>query len=293
MVTQFFLNGIIAGCSYALTALGFALIYNTTRTFHFAHGAVYTLSAYVFYTLYSLWGWPIIASIALTVTFIALLGIAIDECVYSPLLKSKSSLLIQLLSSIGLYVVIINFISMIYGNESRIVSSVIHPTYLFGKVIITRIQVVTALSFVVIFAGFIVVLKKVNFGKTIRAMRDNPELISVMGINPKSVRRAVFALGSSLAAVSAMLVSLDVGMDPNIGMAAVMNAAVAVIIGGVGIFEGAVFGALFLGLLQSFAVWQFSTRWQDIVTFLTLILFILFRPEGIFGNRRRVEEVVV
>lgn len=293
MVTQFFLNGIIAGCSYALTALGFALIYNTTRTFHFAHGAVYTLSAYVFYTLYSLWGWPIIASIALTITFIALLGIAIDEYVYSPLLKNKSSLLIQLLSSIGLYVVIINFISMIYGNESRIVSSVIHPTYLFGKVIITRIQVVTALSFVVIFAGFIAVLKKVNFGKTIRAMRDNPELISVMGINPKSVRRAVFALGSSLAAVSAMLVSLDVGMDPNIGMAAVMNAAVAVIIGGVGIFEGAVFGALFLGLLQSFAVWQFSTRWQDIVTFLTLILFILFLPEGIFGNRRRVEEVVV
>jgi branched-chain amino acid transport system permease protein len=125
----------------------------------------------------------------------------------------------------------------------------------------------------------------------IRAMRDDVELLSSIGINPQHVRRIVFALGSSLAGVSAMLTGLDVGIDPNIGMVAILNGAVAVIVGGVGIFEGAAFGALLLGLLQSLAVWKFSARWQDTVTFLVLIIFLLLRPEGILGSRRRIEEV--
>lgn len=290
MVSQLLANGIIAGCAYALVALGFALIYNTTRTFHFAHGAVYTLSAYFFYTLYNLWQWPLIPAFFVTLVIIAVVGILIDEIIYMPLVRRGSSQLIQLLSSLGLYIVMINFIAMIYGNETKVLSPGVQPTYSIGSLILTQIQVATVVAFVALFIGLIVLLKKTRLGKIIRAMRDDPQLVSVMGINPRRVRRVVFALGSALAAVAAMLLGLDVGIDPNIGMAAVLNGAVAVIIGGVGIFAGAALGALLLGILQSLAIWQASARWQDMVTFLVLILFLLFRPEGILGVRRRIEE---
>lgn len=291
MVNQLLANGIIAGCAYALVALGFALIYNTTRTFHFAHGAVYTLAAYFFYTLCNLWEWPLIPAFVVTLLIIAVLGILIDEFIYMPLVKRGSSQLIQLLSSLGLYIVIVNFIAMIYGNETKVLSPGVQPTFSIGPLILTQIQVATAIAFVALFIALIVLLKKTRLGKIIRAMRDDPQLVSVMGINPRRVRRVVFALGSALAAVAAMLLGLDVGIDPNIGMAAVLNGAVAVIIGGVGIFAGAALGALLLGILQSLAIWQASARWQDMVTFLVLILFLLFRPEGILGVRRRIEEV--
>jgi branched-chain amino acid transport system permease protein len=73
-------------------------------------------------------------------------------------------------------------------------------------------------------------------------------------------------------------------------MTAILSGAVAVIIGGVGIFEGAAVGAMTLGILQSLVIWQTSSRWADAVTFVVLILFLLFRPQGIVGQRRRVEE---
>ncbi len=92
--------------------------------------------------------------------------------------------------------------------------------------------------------------------------------------------------------MAAVLVGLDVGIDPHVGMNAVVIAAVALIVGGVGIFEGAAFGALLVGCLQSIAVWQMSARWQDMVTFLVLIIFLLFRPQGILGRRGRMEEGV-
>src|SRR5204862_31594 len=122
-------------------------------------------------------------------------------------------------------------------------------------------------------------------------MRDDPELVSAIGINPRIVRRIVFGLGSCIAGIAAILTGLDVGIDSNIGMAAILNGAVAVIIGGVGVFEGAAMGALLLGLLQSLAIWKVSARWQDTVTFVVLIFFLLIRPEGILGTRRRTEEV--
>ena len=110
------------------------------------------------------------------------------------------------------------------------------------------------------------------------------------GTNPNKVRNIVFGLGSALAAVAAMLVAFDVGIDPHIGLDALLVAAVAVIIGGVGIFEGAALGAFIIGVAQSLAVWKVSARWEQAITFLLLILFLVFRPQGILGKRRRIEE---
>ena len=292
MLAQLLANGFAAGCGYAIVALGFALIYNTTRTFHFAHGAVYTLSAYLLYAFYNVWHVPLGIALVITPLVAAAIGIGIDEALYQPLVRRGSSQLIQMLSSLGLYIVLINVVAMVFGNETKVLSPGIQPTFEAGGVILTRIQLATILASVLLFVGLVLLLHRTRLGIIVRALRDDQDLVSAMGTSPRVVRWAVFALGSALAAVAAMLSGLDVGIDPNIGMAAILNGVVAVIIGGIGIFEGAALGGLAIGILQSLAIWRLSARWQDSVTFVLLIVFLLFRPQGVFGGRRRAEELV-
>jgi branched-chain amino acid transport system permease protein len=290
LVVQLLANGLVTGCAYALVALGFALIYNTTRIFHLAHGAVYAVAAYLFYSFHVLWGLPLVGAALLTVVGAAVLGVLIDEVIHVPLDEQDSSMLIHLLSSLGLYIALVNIIAIFYGNQTKVMSPGVQETYTAGGAILTEVQIATVAVAVVLFVGLALLLRKTRLGQQLRAMRDDPELVSVMGLNPRLIRRVVFGLGSALAAVAAILLGLDVGIDPHIGLAAVLNGAVAVIIGGIGLFEGAALGALVLGLVQSLAVWQASARWQEAATFAVLILFLLFRPQGILGTQRRVEE---
>lgn len=288
---QFLADGFIAGCIYALIGSSFALIYNTTRTFHFAHGAVYTFSAYVFYTASTVWGWPTWLVIVSTLIMTALLGVAVNEIVYRPLLERESSSLVRLLSSLGAHLIIVNLIVMVYGNEIKVPDVGLRPgVFSWGGVTLSRMQLISAVCCLVIFPGLLLLLSATRLGRVIRAMRDDPELVSTLGISPHNVNRGIFALGSTLVSVAAILRGLDVGIEPNSGMAAFLSGAVVVIVGGIGIFQGVILSGLLVGVIQSFAVWQLSARWQDAITFLVLILFLLFRPQGIMGHRRRAEE---
>jgi branched-chain amino acid transport system permease protein len=292
LVVQLLANGLVNGCGYALVALGFAFVYNTTRIFHFAHGAVFALAAYIFYSLFVQWGLPLILAAFATLILITAFGVLIDELVHAPLDEQGTSMLIHLLSSIGLYTVVVNMIALLYGNQTKVLSSGGTTTYSFGGVTLVQMQVVTVITTLIVLGMLFVILWKTRLGKMLRAMRDDPELVAVMGINPSTLRRTVFALGSGLAAVAAILQGLDVGIDPQVGLSAIVNGAVAVIIGGVGVFEGAVVGGFTIGLLQALVVWQASAQWQDAITFVVLILFLIFRPEGMLGEQRRVEEVM-
>jgi branched-chain amino acid transport system permease protein len=290
MVAQLFANGLAMGSLYALSALGFGLIYNTTRVFHIAYGAVYTVSAYLLFALWTQYKIPLGIALIIASILTILLGILIDIHVYQPLLRQSSSFLILMISSLTVYIITVNIIVLIFGNEIKVLRSGIATTFSLGQVILSDIQILQIVAFAFVFFTLVLSLKWTNFGKIIRAMRDNPDLLSLMGIDLQKVRWLIFGLGSLLAGLAAMLQALDVGIDPNIGMSAVLIAAVAVIIGGVGILEAPAFGGLLLGVLQSVVIWQASGRWQEAVTFALLILFLLFKPEGIFGQRRRLEE---
>jgi branched-chain amino acid transport system permease protein len=108
-----------------------------------------------------------------------------------------------------------------------------------------------------------------------------------MGMNTVILKRILFALSSVFAATGSCLIAWDVGMDPYVGMPMLLNAVVALIIGGIGRFEAPVVGGVIIGLLQAVVVYFTSARWQDAVTFTLLILFLLFRPQGILGEKER------
>lgn len=290
LLLQLLANGFVNGCLYALLALSYALIYNTTRTFHVAHGAVYTIGSYFGYVFLILLGWPLPAAIVLAVLLSAVVGVATEFIVYAPLVRRKASLLVALLSSLGLYVALVNFVALVFGNETKLLRPGVEKIHQIGPVTLTRIQLAEVITAAVLLPAIVLLLKHTAFGKSIRAVRDNPTLATVLGMNVAGVRLRVFALGSALAGLTAVLAALDVGINPQMGMPALLSAAVALIVGGIGTFEGPIIGGFLLGLLQSLIVWQISAHWTDAITFAVLIVFLLFRPWGLVGRRRRIEE---
>lgn len=291
MLPQLLVNGLIAGCVYSLVALGFGMIYNTTRLFHFAHGAVYTASAYIFFTFLVLCKWNPLLSFVLAMAFAAGLGLLIEAGIYYPLYRRGAPGTVFMIGSLGIYIFLTNLVAMVYGNETQLLRPGAEKTFTLGSVIVTQIQVLQVVAFLVVFLMFYLFMKKTKLGKITRGLADNPVLMTAIGINTRGVRLLVFAIGSVLAGLAAILAALDIGMDPHIGMPALLVSAVAVIVGGVGLFEGAVIGGFLLGLLQNLAVWKISARWQDAITFLVLILFLIFRPQGLLGRRTRLEEM--
>lgn len=289
MLIQFIANGICSGSLYVIVALGFSLIYNSTNIFHFAHGAIYVSSAYIFY--YFL----IMLKVSLPLAFLAslifsfVLGIYTNKIIYEPLMKNKFSSSALMISSFGLYLFIINLIALLFGNETKVLNPGIEKTYTFGSVILTRIQILSFITSLFIISLFYL-FKKSKLGKIVLAYSNNPKLIEVLGYNSNLIKSLLFGIGSILAAISANLFALDVGIDPYIGMNALLISAVSVIIGGVKIFDGAIIGGFLIGLIQSLVVWQFSAQWMNASTFILLILFLLLRPQGLLGIKLRIEE---
>lgn len=292
MLWQLLANGLVNGCVFGLVALSFALIYNTTRIFHIAHGAVYTVAAYLCYFFFVQRGIPLWASVGLTLVLTALLGVAIQRLIYAPLQRRRASLAIALLSSLGLYVALVNLVAMFWGNETKVLRPGVEATLQIGSVILTRVQLAQALVGLLLVGGVLIALKTTRWGQVIRAVRDNPTLSTVMGIDTQRVQVWVFGAGSALVGVAAILVALDVGMDPQVGLPVLLTAAAALIIGGVGTFGGPVAGAFLIALIQSLLIWKVSARWVDAFTFGLLVLCLIFRPQGLLSGRRRIEEAV-
>lgn len=283
---QLLVNGIIAGTIYILVAIGFSLVFSTVRFFHFAHGIVFTAGAY-FTFLFKVWlGLPLFFSLVLAIGLSTLLGCSMEIWVYRPLRRKVASSLILLLASLGIYIVLQNVISMIFGDDTKSVRSgaAKEGFNVFGARI-TPIQILIICVSAVLVVVVALLLKKTKMGKAMRAVANDPELASVSGINSDRVILWTFAVGSALAGVAGILVALDVDMTPTMGMNALMMGVVAVIIGGVGSIPGVALGALLLAMAQHLGVWYISSKWQDAIAFVILAVFLLFRPEGFFGKK--------
>ncbi len=292
MFAQLFINSIIAGSIYTLIALGFSLIYSTTKFFHFAHAAVYTSCPYFAYLFYTILGLPFWSALFLAVLSSALLGVAIELIVYKPMRRWGATPLVLLLSSLGVYIVLQNIISMAFGDDTKTLrSGMVTEGIEFIGARITPIQIgIVAVSMILLLACW-ALMKFTKMGTAMRAVASDPNLALVTGIDTDRTILFAFLLGSLLAGIAGLLISFDVDMTPTMGMNALMMGVVAVIVGGVGSIPGAALGGFLIAFAQNFGVWKISSQWQDAIAFLVLLVFLLFRPYGFFGKKIRKVEV--
>ncbi len=288
MIPQLLANGLVLASTNALLALGFAVIFGTTRIFHFAHGSVYGMAAYTF--LFGLVGlnWPPIAAAALAVVGAVGLGIVLDLLAYEPLIQRGAAPLALFITSLGLFIIFDNLISLPYGRTPQAVPNTVFPSgsIEIADVFITPTQVAITGITVLLLLGLLAFFLRTRLGVAIRAVASDAGLAEVLGVNVRHTRLAVFGLGSLLAAVASVLIALDTGaVDPGISLTSVLVATVAVIVGGVGSITGATLGGLLLSIFHTIAAGFFSEQWADLIVFSLVLVVVIFRPAGLLGRR--------
>lgn len=291
-LAQLIINGLIAGSIYALIALGFSIIYKTVRFFHFAHGGVYLAGPYATYGVLALLGgrWsPVnwLFAIPFGIAVSAALGVGIDRGIYRPLRERKASNLIMLIASFGIFIFIENLIALIFGSQTLSLRSgkVAEGWKVFGAAI-TPNQVIILVASIVVFGFCWFLIKRTRLGRAIQAVGDDPTGASVCGIYPERTTMWAFLIGSALAGVAGILISLETNLQPTMGFNAVLKGIIASIIGGIGSVPGALLGGVFLGLVENLGIGVVPAGWKDAISFGVLILFLLFRPQGIFGREK-------
>jgi len=280
IIPQIILNSLIAGSIYSLVALGFNLIYGTTKFFNLSHGAVAVIGGYVaFYFTKSL-GFGIIISAILGIFAAGFLGYFLDRFVFRKLRQKKASNMVFLISSLGLMIALQAVTALLFTSNFQIFSSQFTSYQIFGGVI-TQVEVIIFISAALISVGLFLLLKKTRWGRTVRAISDDEEVSKIVGIDTNKVISQVFFIGSAIAGLSGVLSGLDIGLEPTMGLLLLFKGVIAAVIGGVGNVYGGVLGAFLLAFVENFGIWGVSAEWKDVISFGLLIIFLLFRPQGI------------
>jgi len=287
VLSQIFINGLIAGAIYALVASGFSLIYYICKFVHFAHGAVITLAAYFLFFLFSISGLNFWLSIIFTLFFSVLVGWLINKIVYEKFRKRKANSTIFLIASFALLILLESLILILFGPDIKTISYIkILKGFEFLGAIITPLQIViVGISiFLLIFLWFF--MKKTKIGKAMRAVADNKDVAEIVGISSEKIYSWAFSISSLIAGVAGILVGLEQNLEPMMGGNLMIKGFTSAIIGGIGSVPGAILGSFFLGFAENFGIWFLPSGYKDAIAFIILFIFLLFRPQGILGVKK-------
>lgn len=289
LLLQLLVDGLQLGALYALMAVGFAVIFGSTRVFHYAHGTTYVIIGYLFYWLAERLHVPWWLAAAFAAFAGVVFGVALDRYVYRPIQRDEGSFFTVFVASFGIGVVAENIIIILFGASFVSISTPLtRAADVGGGIVVSYLGIFSVLAAGLLFTFLNWFLARTDVGVALRALSENPELVRGFGLNPRKLSQYSFALGSLLVAPAALVATCVTGLTPTAGHRVVLISIAASIIGGIGSLRGAGLGGLILGLAESLAVWKLSTGWSEAVAFVILLGFILARPSGLFGTRARV-----
>jgi len=289
---QLIANILFSASTIFLVGISFSMIFTTARFFHFAHAAVITSGAYGCFAFSQWLTLPMFVSVALAIAAGTGLGWCLELAVYRPMRRNGASPLILLLASLGLYIVLQNGISMLFGDDTKVISgSAVAPSISILGARITGIQLAVMGFAVAVFFAKVFLVDRTRVGLALRAVADSPELAKVSGIEFDRTMGIAFCFGSFLASTVGLSRAFDVGMTPTMGLPMLLLGVVAVVLGGNGKALGVAIASVLLASFQQIAGWQFGTRWEETTAFLLLLGFLLWRPQGILGKPLRKAEV--
>lgn len=285
-IAQILTNTLISALVLSLVAVGFTFIFRVTKVFHLAHAGIYVTGAFTCWWVLSKtdnWFLATLTSLAIVTGVIYL----VEKSIYLPLSQRNADQGISLVSSMGLYVVLVNTLALLFGNDNKTFQTEISGAIELGSVLVTNVQLIQTIVAFLAIAGFLVFLKATGSELPLRAIADNELTSRVIGINTQRQRLNVLVGGSLLAAIGGILRTLDVGIDPQAGMSVTLTAAVVTILVSRLNVPLIVLFAFGLSLLQNCVEWVSNAQWRDGVTFALLLVVILFRTEGVISYNLR------
>jgi len=282
------LMGLTVGVNLVLVATGLTLVFGMMGVINFAHSALFMLGAYVGLVAAGRTGsfW---IGLAVAPPVIGVLGAAVERWLLRPLRERYPlSHLLPLLLTFGLSLFFEGSAKVIWGAD---ILSLGKPAALGGAVSLGRITFPTYWLFALAAAAALaaavwLVVERTSLGLSIRAATQDPEMAAVLGVNVYRLNTIVFALGSGLAAAAGVILGAMTSISPQMGAGIVLDAFIAIVIGGLGSFTGAIVGSLLLGQVQSFGV-ALLPAFHTPLVFLVMAVVLVLRPSGLFGAPER------
>jgi branched-chain amino acid transport system permease protein len=295
MFAQQLINGLALGAVYALIALGYTMVYGILQLINFAHGEVYMLGAYlgiiVLGVLTALGVTALSLPLALLITvivsmaFCAAYGAAIERLAYRPLRNATK--LAPLISAVGMSIVLQNVVMLAQGKEYKNLPPLLPSEgfSMFGANV-SPVQTFILGASVLIMIGLHLFVAKTRLGKAMRATSEDRVMAGLVGIDINRVISVTFMIGSALAAVAGVMVTLYYGVVHFfMGYLAGIKAFTAAVLGGIGSIPGAMFGGFMLGLIENFGASYVSSVYKDAFAFIVLIITLIVRPSGLLGQK--------
>jgi branched-chain amino acid transport system permease protein len=284
-MSQFFINVILSSAVYLLIAQSFSQMYYATKFFNLAHATIITIAAYFVYLFSKQLSLNLFFTVVLAVTITIIIGVSTWELIFNSLFRRSNNSFLLLIASLGLYIVLQNIISIIWGDESKSLHfSDISTGYVIFSGYITGVQIVTIIVSLSLFIATHLFQKKTRIGLIIRAVSSNNELSNIFGINSNKAILWTFVMGSALAAVAGILVAFDTDMMPTMGFNLLLSGIVVMIIGGVGSTWGLIGGSFILATAQHLGAYYIDSKWMDAIAYFILILFLIWKPLGFSGK---------
>ena len=277
-------NGIVTGMILALVASGLTLIFGIMDVVNFAHGELFMLGAYVGVVVMSFTGnfWLALIAAALVM---ALIGAALQIVALRPLIGRDP--LTTILATFGISLVLQNYALYQFGPITRKIAEPISGQFNLFYLEYPWYRLAMAALSGAIMGAFWLFLKYGKYGIWIRATTQDRLMAQAMGIPVPWVHTAVFAIGAAMAAASGVLFGPLSGVDSQMGLAWLLKAFIVVVVGGMGSFGGSIVAAIFISLLEAYATIWVTPSQAVIVSFVVLIMTLLFRPTGLFGTMTR------
>ena len=279
-----FLSGISLGGQYALIAIGYTLVYGILRLINFAHGDVFMVAG-LFLVYLSTW-FPLWAALPLMLLFTVALGFAIERAAYKPLRSAPR--MSVMISAIGVSYLLQNLATYITGGlpKSYPELPLLSNNVTIGGVSTKWVTIVTPFLVLVLVLALQQLINHTKVGMAMRAVAKDFETSQLMGIKINSVISVTFIIGSALAAVGSMLYFTNFqAITPTAGALPGLRAFVAAVVGGIGSIPGAVVGAFIIGISESVIKGSSWSIFSDAFTFALLIVILVAKPTGLFGEK--------
>jgi branched-chain amino acid transport system permease protein len=284
LILQLVFTGLGIGSVYALVALGFVLIFRATNVVNFAQGEFSMVAAYLMVVFAVDLGWPYWLSFLIALTGMALLGVVFNLGVYYPL--RHRTYLPVIISTIGASILLTNTTLALYGPQPQVLPGwfdtpgfQLGPVYLDSQYLLIMAVTVALVSFQYW------LFERTLLGKQLQATSQDKEMAALLGIRVSLMIMITFVYSALLGGIAGILVAPVLFVSIQMGSTIALKAFAATIIGGFGDVAGAIIGGLALGIIETFGAAYVSVPFKDGFAFLVLILFLVFRPQGLFGER--------
>ncbi len=286
---QLITNGVATGCIYGLVALGFVLIYNAVNTVNFAQGDLVMVGAFMGVGLVTMLGLPSWIGYMIVIAVMAVLGLLFERIAYHPL--RNKPLVTVIISTLGIGIILRNAARIGFGPLPLNLPPVFgaRPFVVFGTAILPQNVFIVAVTLLLVLGQYLF-FTRTTLGLMMMATAQDREAARLVGVRVDRMVAITFAWATVLAAIAGLLLAPIFFVTTDMGNTVILKAFAASVVGGFGSLAGAMAGGIFLGLVEALGATYVSSAYKDGFAFVVLILVLLLRPRGFFGER--IEEKV-